>query len=63
MCMYLLNEDEIVPWAIAIRHLESWRVILQETDVAPLINALIRHLISPIYNKIGWEDKGEHMEK
>ena len=60
--MYLLKETEIVPWAAALRHLNAWKVTLQETDVVPLINSLIRHLISPIYNKLGWKDEGPHMQ-
>ena len=63
MCLYLLKEEEIVPWAAALRHLDFWKVILQETDVIPGMNRLLRHLISPVYNKLGWEDKGTHMER
>ena len=63
MCLYLVRETEIVPWAAALRHLSQWKLILQETEVLPLINAFIQHIIGPIYNTIGWEDKGTHMEK
>ncbi len=63
MCLYLLKETEIVPWAAALRHLNSWKTILQGTDAIPLLDGLIRHLIGPIYNKLGWEDTGKHMER
>ncbi len=63
LCLYLLKETEVVPWASALRHLGSWKLLLRETDLVPKINGLIRHLISPIYNKLGWEDEGTHLEK
>ncbi len=63
LCLYLLKETEIVPWAAALRHLNNWKVTLQGTDAIPLINQMLRHLIGPIYNKLGWEDKGTHMER
>ncbi|XP_059093631.1 endoplasmic reticulum aminopeptidase 1-like isoform X1 [Tigriopus californicus] len=63
MIMYLLKENEIVPWATALRHLSAWKVTLQETDLIPLINNFIQTLISPIYNKVGWGETGEHMER
>ena len=63
MCLYLVRETEIVPWAAALRHLSQWKSVLQETEVLALINAFIQHIIGPIYNTIGWEDKGTHMEK
>jgi hypothetical protein len=63
MCLYLVKETEIVPWAAALRHFNNWKTVMQGTDAIPLVNKLIRHLISPIYGKLGWEDKGDHMEK
>ena len=63
MCLYLVRETEIVPWAAALRHLGQWKLTLQETEVLSLINAFVQHIIGPIYNTIGWEDKGTHMEK
>ena len=27
------------------------------------INAFIRHLITPQYEEVGWEEKGSHMER
>lgn len=63
MCLYLLKETEIVPWAAALSHLNSWKIGLQDTDVIPLIDGLVRHLISPIYSEVGWEDEGTHTQK
>jgi hypothetical protein len=63
MCLYLLKETEIVPWAAALRHLNHWRVILQETSSVILINGFVQHIINPIYNKVGWEDTGSHVER
>ncbi len=63
MCLYLLKETEIVPWAAALRHLSHWKVVLQETDLVGLINGFVQHIIAPIYNKVGWEDTGSHVEK
>ena len=63
MCLYLLKETEVVPWAAALRNLGRIRTALQGTDGIPLLNGLVRHLISPVYAKVGWEDEGEHMER
>ena len=63
MCLYLLKETEIVPWASAIGHLNAWKVLLRETDIVPLLNRFLAHLISPVYESIGWEDSGSHTKK
>jgi hypothetical protein len=36
---------------------------IQETDLVGKINAYIRHLITPQYEQVGWEEKGTHMER
>lgn len=63
MCMYLLKENEFVPWASALGHLKKWKQVLQETELIPQLNAFIRHLVSPMYNKVGWVDKGSHTDR
>lgn len=63
MVSYLVKETEIVPWAAALRHLSAWKIDLADSDLMPMIDAFILHLIGPIYDKIGWEDKGTHTEK
>ena len=63
MCLYLVKEREIVPWAAALRHLNSWKVTLGETNLLPMLNAFLKSLIGPLYNEVGWEDEGTHMQK
>lgn len=63
MTNYLIKETEIVPWATALEHLSHWRLLLYETDIVPMLNSYIKMLISKIYGEVGWEDKGEHMER
>ena len=63
MCLYLLKENEFVPWSIALQHLQKWKQILQETSLIPEINYFLRHILSPMYNKLGWKDEGSHNER
>ena len=63
MSLYLLKEKNYVPWAMALQHLTKWKQILQETSLIPDINYLLRHILSPMYNKLGWKDEGSHNER
>ena len=36
---------------------------MQETSIIPELNFFIRHIISPMYNKLGWKDEGSHNER
>nr|XP_040569452.1 endoplasmic reticulum aminopeptidase 1-like isoform X3 [Lepeophtheirus salmonis] len=63
LCTYLILEEQIVPWSVAMQHLNHWKLILRETNVVPNINRFILQLILPLYNKLGWEDKGSHEKK
>ena len=63
MCLYLLQEKEIVPWAVALKYLSGWKILLHDTDLVPLLNKFRLQLIAPWYDKIGWEDTGTHMDK
>ena len=45
MCIYLLNEREVAPWKMAISHLKQWTKTLQDTDILPILNSYIQHLV------------------
>ena len=63
MTLYLLKEREVSPWKTALTHLRNWKRILQDTDLVPLLDSLVQHLISPLYNDLGWVDKGSHEDR
>ena len=63
MCLYLLKEQDYVPWAMALEHLQKWKQTLQETNLVPQLNYLLRHILTPQYNKLGWNDKGSHNDR
>ena len=63
MCLYLLKEQDYVPWAMALTHLDKWKEILQETSLIPELNYFLRHVLTPMYNKLGWNDEGTHNER
>jgi hypothetical protein len=44
-------------------YIPHYGVFPQETDLVGKINAFIRHLITPQYEQVGWEEKGSHMER
>jgi len=60
---YLKKETELVPWTVAIRHLRSWLSIFSEGDGRVLVDHLVRDLIQTIYTRLGWEDKGSHVDR
>ena len=63
MCLYLLKEDEMVPWMTALSHLQSWAVLFRESSGLDKINKFILHVIEPIYTKLGWGAGGDHVQK
>ncbi len=63
MCLYLLKEQDYVPWAMALEHLQKWKQILQETSIVPELNFLLRHILTPMYNKLGWKEDGSHTDR
>lgn len=63
MCMYLLKEQDYVPWAMALQLMDKWKDILQETSVVTHLNYYLRHILSPMYNKLGWSNEGSHNER
>ena len=46
MSLYLLNEREVAPWKMALFHLGQWKRTLQDTDLLPVLNSYIQHLVS-----------------
>ena len=61
--MYLLKEQDYVPWAMALQLMDKWKDILQETSVVTHLNYYLRHILSPMYNKLGWSNEGSHNER
>ena len=61
--MYLLKEHDYVPWAMALQLIEKWKTVLQETSVVTHLNYYLRHILSPLYNKLGWSNEGSHNER
>ena len=61
--MNVSKEQDYVPWAMALTHLDKWKEILQETSLVPELNYLLRHILTPMYNKVGWSVEGNHNEK
>ena len=45
------KEHDYVPWAMALTQLDKWKEILQETSLVPELNYLLRHILTPMYNK------------
>ena len=45
------KEQDYVPWAMALTQLDKWKEILQETSLVPELNYLLRHILTPMYNK------------
>ena len=63
MILYLPKEREYAPWCAAVMQLKQWRKVFQDTNIIRGIDALIQHLITPLYNELGWTDTGDHKEK
>jgi len=57
------EEDSLAVWSTALSHLTSWTEILGETRGRQGLERLVLHLIDKKYNKLGWEDTGEHTER
>jgi len=63
MIMYLVKEDSFIVWTTALSHLAIWKNLLQETPARELMNEFILSLLDPLYRKLKWEDKGDHIER
>ena len=63
MAAYLVKEESLIVWMTALSHLSTWAELLQETSGRENMNKLILSLVQPMYEKLGWEDKGDHVEK
>ena len=63
MSTYLTKEKSLVVWRTAIHHLASLSELLRETDARDDISNYIRGLLQPIYDDLGWEDKGTHVQR
>lgn len=63
MLEYMDTEDSLAVWLTALSHLNSWTEILGETTGRQGLDKLVLHLIHRVYNKLGWEDTGEHTER
>ncbi|KFM57066.1 Endoplasmic reticulum aminopeptidase 1, partial [Stegodyphus mimosarum] len=60
---YLEKEEEFAPWAAAILHFEQLNSLMQDNPaVLSLFQKYILKLLKPAINRLGWEDKGSHME-
>ena len=63
MIVYLLRERDYAPWSAAVMQLKQWRKIFQDTEILPGLDSLIQHLITKLYNELGWTDNGDHKER
>ena len=63
MIQYLPKEREYAPWCAAVMQFKQWRKVFQDTSLIRGTDALIQHLITPLYNELGWRDNGNHKEK
>ena len=60
---YLTNETALVPWQVALSHLSSLSELFMETESRVKLNKFIVSLLEPVYQKLGWEDNGTHIER
>ena len=60
MLLYLPRERDYAPWCAVVMQLKHWRKIFQDTSVIRGIDSLIQHLITKLYNELGWNDTGNH---
>lgn len=63
MCLYLRSETEYAPWSIAISNLLQWKQLLQDTDLVLDLDTFLLHLITPLYEKLGWGLNGTHRQR
>ncbi|XP_049864292.1 endoplasmic reticulum aminopeptidase 1-like isoform X3 [Schistocerca gregaria] len=63
LSLYLLKEQDYVPWAAALEHFQSWSKRLSETTAYKLFLEYLKHLLGPVTRYVGWEDSGPHLQK
>ena len=63
MATYLVKEESLIVWLTALSHLSTWVELLQETSGRETLNKFVLSLLDPMYNKLKWEDTGDHVER
>ncbi|XP_017878860.1 glutamyl aminopeptidase-like isoform X2 [Ceratina calcarata] len=63
LSLYLLKEEDYVPWATALRYLHSWKERLSESPAYKNYTAFLKKLITPVTRYVGWADSGSHLKK
>ncbi|XP_064596081.1 endoplasmic reticulum aminopeptidase 2-like [Liolophura sinensis] len=60
---YLVHEQDYVPWVAAIDNLDYIGHRLLDRPAYADFKEYFLNLLSPIIGKLGWEDKGSHLDK
>lgn len=63
LSLYLLNENDYVPWATALNYLNSWKKKLGESSGYKRYISYFKKLLEPISKSLGWKDDGLHLTK
>ncbi|XP_023702695.1 endoplasmic reticulum aminopeptidase 1 isoform X2 [Cryptotermes secundus] len=63
LSLYLLHEQEYVPWATALEHFQLWSKLLSESAAYKHFLEYMRRLLEPVSRHVGWEDTGTHLQK
>ncbi|XP_069679088.1 endoplasmic reticulum aminopeptidase 1-like isoform X3 [Periplaneta americana] len=63
LSLYLLQEQDYVPWATALEHFQSWSKLLSESAAYKQFLEYMRRLLEPAAKHVGWEDTGTHLQK
>ncbi|KAJ9582424.1 hypothetical protein L9F63_003222, partial [Diploptera punctata] len=61
--LYLLHEQDFVPWATALEHFQSWSKLLSESAAYKQFLEYMRKLLEPAAKYVEWEDSGTHLQK
>jgi len=63
MLGYLTKEKSLVPWEVALSHLSHLNLLFRESNFRELLKKFTRNLLGPIYDTLGWVDKGNHVDR
>jgi len=63
LSLYLIREQEYVPWATAVEHFQSWSKLLSESAAYKKFLQYMRVLLESASKHVGWEDSGTHLQK
>ncbi|XP_044018769.1 endoplasmic reticulum aminopeptidase 2-like isoform X2 [Aphidius gifuensis] len=63
LSLYLLNENDYVPWATALNYLNSWKKKLGESSGYKRYISYFKKLLEPVSKSLGWKDDGLHLTK